>query len=150
MGIFDNGKFEQLGGMGKVRGYRKNKDGKGGWDAGDQLAGKIVSIGRDKFGKPAYNIKVTDVEFVKKSEQPNVGELFTLNSTGGIESKLKQLGGVNVGDIIGVEYNGEVTIEKGQWRVSKSHDIDVFVQRSNSAVNAVEEMEEDDSSLDLI
>jgi len=82
MGIFDNGKFEQLGGMGKVRGYRKNKDGKGG--------------------------------------------------------------------CIGVEYNGEVTIEKGQWRGSKTHDIDVFVQRGNSAVNAVEEMEEDDSSLDLI
>jgi len=150
MGIFDNGSYEQLGGMGKLRSYRKTAKGTGGWDVGDQIAGKIVSLSKDKFGKPAYNIKVTDVEFINKAEQPNIGELFTLNSTGGIEHKLKQLGGVNVGDIIGVEYNGEVTIEKGTWKGSKTHDIDVFVQRGNSAVNAVEEMEEDDSSLDLI
>ena len=150
MSIFDNGNYEQLGGMGKLRSYRKTAKGTGGWDVGDQIAGKIVSIGKDKYSKPAYNIKVTGVKFKNKSDEPKIGELFTLNSTGGIEHQLGQLGGVSVGDIIGIEYNGEVDIEKGKWKGSKTHDIDVLIQRGDSAVKAVEAMEEDGSSLDLI
>ena len=150
MSIFSNGNYQQVGGQGKVRSYRKNKDGKGGWDVGDQIAGKLISIGKDKFGKPSYTIQVQDVDFKNKADQPSVGELFTINSTGGIEYKLEQIGGVSVGQVFGIEYNGEVTIEKGTRKGSKSHDIDVFVMADTSVPAKPQVKEEQASDLDLI
>jgi hypothetical protein len=141
MSIFENGKYSQIGGEAKYRKYDL-------WDAGDQIAGKLVEIRKDKFNKPAYVIKVEDVAFKKKSEQPNAGDLFTLNSAGGLEYKIEQIGGANVGDLIGVEYNGKTTIEKGKWKGKLTHDIDFFISRGESKQSL--SVAEDDSSLDLI
>ena len=141
MSIFNKGNYQQIGGKSTFRKYDN-------WDAGDQIAGKLVSISKDQFGKPAYVIKVEEVSFKKTSEQPNVGELFTLNSSGGLTYKIEQAGGVVAGDIIGVEYNGKATIEKGKWRGKVTHDIDLFVSKQGDRSVVVEESEE--SELDLI
>jgi len=144
MSIFNNGNYQQVGGSAKYRKYDL-------WDAGDQLAGKLVEIRKDKFGKPAYVVQVEDVAFKKSSEQPSVGELFLINNAGGLQYKIDQVGGVVIGDIIGVEYNGKVDIQKGKWKGSKAHDIDFFVSKQGDRSVVVEESEEsEESELDLI
>lgn len=142
MSIFNNGNFNQIGGAAKYRKYDA-------WDAGDQIAGELVEVRADQFGKPAYVIKVQDVMFKKTSEQPSIGEMFTLNSAGGLAYKLEQAGGVNVGDVMGIEYNGKVTIEKGKWKGKVSHDIDLFVSRGNTKPQS-KPAQESSSDLDLI
>lgn len=141
MSIFSNGNYNQIGGASKYRKYDT-------WDVGDQIAGELVSISKDQFGKPAYVIKVQDVMFKKTSEQPAIGESFTLNSAGGLEYKIEQAGGINVGDVMGVEYNGKVTVEKGKWKGKQTHDIDLFVSRGK--VSKPQVKEEQASDLDLI
>lgn len=121
--IFGSGKYRQVGGEAQFRPYKK-------WDAGDQLSGKITEIRKDKFGKPAYIIQVEEVNFKKKNEEPKVGDLVTLNSAGGLQYKIEQAGGVVIGDVIGVEYNGTFVQDKGQWKGSVTHDIDFFIAES--------------------
>jgi len=124
-GIFGSGKYVQVGGKST---FRKYDD----WDAGDQVAGKLVQISSDKFGKPAYVLQVTEAMFAKTSEQPAVGSLFTLNSAGGLQYKITQVGGVSIGDIMGVEYNGKAVVETGKWKGKACHDMDFFIQKAGS------------------
>lgn len=142
MSIFSNGNYSQIGGASKYRKYDT-------WDVGDQIAGELINVSKDQFGKPAYVIKVQDVMFKKKSEQPAIGEMFTLNSAGGLEYKIEQAGGVSAGDVMGIEYNGKITIEKGKWKGKASHDIDLFISRGKTP-SKPQVKEEQASDLDLI
>lgn len=140
MSIFSNGNYQQVGGSAKYRKYDL-------WDAGDQLAGRVVEIRKDKFGKPAYVVEVQDVAFKKSSEQPSVGELFLVNNAGGLQYKIDQVGGVVIGDVIGIEYNGKVDIQKGKWKGSKAHDIDFFISKEGKRSEVVESEVEEDQDL---
>jgi hypothetical protein len=140
MSIFSNGNYQQVGGSAKYRKYDL-------WDAGDQLAGRVVEIRKDKFGKPAYVVEVQDVAFKKTSEQPSVGDLFLVNNAGGLQYKIDQVGGVVIGDVIGIEYNGKVDIQKGKWKGSKAHDIDFFISKEGKRSEVVESEVEEDQDL---
>jgi len=124
-GIFGSGNYQQVGGNTAFRKYDA-------WDAGDQVAGKLVEVRKDKFGKPAYVLQISDAMFKKTSEQPAVGSLFTLNSAGGLEYKIGQVGGVAIGDTIGVEYNGKSVVENGKWKGKQCHDIEFFIEKSGA------------------
>ncbi len=123
--IFGSGNFRQVGGQAGFRPYKN-------WHEGDQLAGKLVEIRQDKFGKPAYVVEVQEVAFSNTSEQPQVGSLFTLNSSGGLQHKIDKIGGVSIGDVIGVEYQGTAQIESGKWKGKETHSIEFYISAGNA------------------
>lgn len=135
--IFGSGKFQQIGGKST---FRKYDD----WAPGDQIAGEVVQVAKDKFGKPAYVIKVSDVQFAKLSDVPAIGSLFTLNSAGGLQYKVDQVGGVEAGDTIGVEYNGKAEVLKGKWAGKACHDIEFYIQKAGVAIAPTAQESNDD------
>jgi hypothetical protein len=91
----------------------------------------------DKFGKPIY-----DVEVVESDLGPAKGSKFQLNATGGLTKKMND-NEVSIGDTFKVVYLGKNKIEKGTWKGTMAHNIDLQLPEGKITVD-------NDESNDLI
>jgi hypothetical protein len=108
------------------------------WPVNSYMVCKLVDDSRsDKFGKPIY-----DVEVIETDIGAAAGSKFQLNSTGGLTKKMND-NEVSIGDIFKVVYLGKNKIDKGQWKGTMAHNIDLQLPEGNITVD-------NDDSNDLI
>lgn len=100
------------------------------WPLNSYMVCKLVDDSRqDKFGKPIY-----DVEVVETDIGATVGSKFQLNSTGGLTKKMND-NEVSIGDIFKVVYLGKNKIEKGTWKGTMAHNIDLQLPQGKITVD---------------
>ncbi len=110
-------RLKEIGGRSAYKAYKE-------WEEGDFIEGEYQGIiGRDKFGKPKYGVKVSD-SFLEDGTKLEVGERFSVNACGLLDKKMED---VEEGTNIRVEYGGEGTIEKGTWAGSTAHNVKLFI-----------------------
>jgi hypothetical protein len=90
------------------------------WSINDYMVCKLLDDSRvDKFGKPIY-----DVEVIETSLGVPAGAKFQLNATGGLTKKMND-NEVAIDDVFKVVYLGKNKIEKGTWKGTMAHNIDL-------------------------
>lgn len=90
------------------------------WPINSYMVAKLLDDSRsDKFGKPIYDVEVIDTDLGVAS-----GQKFQLNATGGLTKKMND-NEVSIGDTFKVVYLGKNKIEKGTWKGTMAHNIDL-------------------------
>jgi hypothetical protein len=118
------------------------------WEAGDIIVGTYKGSQTDSYDKPNWLVEIEEAFFVKKPKAAKAlkGQVLGLNSSGKID---KAMEGVEIGDMIQVEYKGTSTIEKGKYKGKDAHDIEVdLVEEDGKEEVDEEELEEDDADAD--
>lgn len=111
------GRLKEIGGQTAYKAYKT-------WEEGDYVEGEYLGIiGRDKFNKPKYGVRVTDYQF-EDGHKIKVGERFSINSCGGLDIKMED---IDEGMQVRWEYAGQAEIQKGKWAGSMAHNVKVFV-----------------------
>lgn len=99
------------------------------WPLNSFMVAKLLDDSRvDKFGKPIY-----DVEIVETDIGASVGAKFQLNATGGLVKKMND-NEVSIGDTFKVVYLGKNKIEKGTWKGTMAHNIDLQLPEAKATV----------------
>lgn len=99
------------------------------WPLNSFMVAKLLDDSRvDKFGKPIY-----DVEIVETDIGASVGAKFQLNATGGLVKKMND-NEVSIGDTFKVVYLGKNKIEKGTWKGTMAHNIDLQLPEGKTNV----------------
>lgn len=99
------------------------------WPLNSFMVAKLLDDSRvDKFGKPIY-----DVEIVETDIGASVGAKFQLNATGGLVKKMND-NEVSIGDTFKVVYLGKNKIEKGTWKGTMAHNIDLQLPEAKTTV----------------
>lgn len=118
--------------------YRKWED----YQVGDMVLGELVGYHKDRYGKDCPIIKVEEAFFKdKKVGQSLIGKNLVLNSNGMLDKALKN-GGVQIGDVIQVEYQGKNMMEKGPYKGKEAHAVGVQVMAEDDS-----DFEEEDEAL---
>jgi hypothetical protein len=95
------------------------------WPVNSFMVAKLLDDSReDKYGKPIY-----DVEVIESTIGVDAGTKFQLNATGGFTKKMND-NEVSIGDTFKVVYLGKNKIEKGQWKGTMAHNIDLQLPES--------------------
>lgn len=95
----------------------------GDWEEGDVLIGEFVSESTDRYGKPAWTIKVIDAQFSNKKDAKKLeGQNITLNSNGQLDKALEE---VEVGTLLQITYNGMAEMTGGPFKGKDAHLVDV-------------------------
>lgn len=100
------------------------------WPLNSYMVCKLQDDSRvDKFGKPIY-----DVEVVETDIGVAAGQKFQLNATGGLVKKMTD-NEVSIGDTFKVVYLGKNKIEKGTWKGTMAHNIDLQLPEGKITVS---------------
>jgi hypothetical protein len=121
--------------------YRKWED----WDIGDIVIGEYQAVHKDQYGKDCPVIRVEDAFFKDKKVQKEViGKNLVLNANGMLS---KALEGIDLGEIIQVEYRGKSSIEKGPYKGKEAHLVQVDLVEEDDSDLADEDEDEDEVGL---
>lgn len=118
------------------------------WSEGDYIIGTFVGEGpNDKWHNPTYQIKIEEAVFSdKKAAKELIGQVVTLNNTGGFGKSMKD---VSEGDMLQIEYTGQNEITKGEWKGEMAHAIEVdLVEEEGAESDDDEEQEESEEDED--
>lgn len=97
------------------------------YDEGDVLIGKLIgtSPNNKNPSKKDWIVEVLDAQFKDAAAAAKVqGKNILLNSAGMLDKAMEK---VEEGQIVQVTYNGKHVIEKGKWKGSNSHTMDVLL-----------------------
>ena len=99
--------------------YRKWEE----YAVGDVVIGELIGWHTDQYNKECPIVKVLDAQFKKDSAKFQDKNLV-INSSGMLSKAMK---GIELGEIIQVEYQGTAMIEKGPYKGKDAHVMDVQV-----------------------
>lgn len=102
------------------------------FEEGDYLVGKYIKQGVDsKFGKPTYTFELESFELTKPTfdhpagEEIEEGAELTLNSTGTLDSRMKE---VQINDVVEIIYQGKAPLPVGHpFAGTQAHQFEVYV-----------------------
>lgn len=121
----------------KVNGQRSYKGWKE-WSIGDFVVGSFEEEGEDKYGKPNYIINILESTF--EGENFQEGKTICLNSCGSLDHAMKKAA---IGNVIQVEYMGQVMLEKGTYAGTLCHTVEVGIAASEEVIPGVSKPSDD-------
>ena len=99
------------------------------WPLNSYMVCKLDDDSRtDKYGKPIYDVTVVESDIGVAA-----GVKFQLNATGGFTKKMND-NEVSIGDTFKVVYLGKNKIEKGTWKGTMAHNIDLQLPEAKTTV----------------
>lgn len=105
-----------------ARAYRPWKN----WTVGDVLEGKFTGQSIDQFDKPNYSFEIINRDFEFGDDEDvakfEPGKIIVLNSCGSLDKVMES---VEVGALLEICYQGQVTLEKGKFAGKDAHTLEV-------------------------
>ena len=93
------------------------------WAKGDYVIGKLTGTSIDKYKKTSWHLELVEVQFADGTEMEE-GKVIGLNSTALLD---KVMEGVEIGEIVQVDYEGTETLTSGPYEGNDSHSVVISV-----------------------
>jgi len=108
------------------------------WQAGDYVIGKYSGTSKDKYRKNSWHLDIIETSFADGSTFDE-GKTMGINSTGMVD---KVMEGVDLGEIIRMDYEGTEVLTSGDFEGSDAHVTTVSILEEDDGSGV--EQEEDD------
>ena len=106
---------------------------------GESVTGKIIGFFEDNYKKIGMKIEVYDTDFQDDSGAELVGKTLAINSCGSLVKAIEEVQEMFEADpkssnIIRVQYNGKVQVQKGTYAGTLCHttDMDILDEEGNT------------------